>query len=145
VKILEDEIQYLLSLTNEYFKEKYLVKTYSGVRSLLDDESVNAQAVTRDYTLELEDIDAKTPMLSIFGGKITTDRKLAETAVDKLIPYFKEMGDQCTAESPLPAGNFANIKMFTREVENEYPWLPEKCVQGLFEVMARDYFYYLKM
>lgn len=51
---------------------------------------------------------------------------MAETAVDKLIPYFKDIGDQWTAESPLPGGNFANIKMFTREVENEYPWLPEK-------------------
>jgi glycerol-3-phosphate dehydrogenase len=129
VKISNEETQYLLDITNEYFKKKIckedIVKTYSGVRPLLDDESVDAQAVTRDYTLELEDIGGKAPILSIFGGKITTYRKLAEAAVDKLTPYFKNIGPQWTSKSPLPGGNFANIEMFTQEVAREYSWLPE--------------------
>ena len=130
VKISEDEIQYLLTITNQYFKNKIcrddIVTTYSGVRPLLDDESVDAQAVTRDYTLEIEDINDKAPILSIFGGKITTYRKLSEAAVDKLIPYFKNIGPQWTAKSPIPGGNFENINIFTDEVEKAYPWLPKK-------------------
>jgi glycerol-3-phosphate dehydrogenase len=93
---------------------------------LLDDESVNAQAVTRDYTLELEDVDGQAPILSIFGGKITTYRKLAEAAVDKLNPYFHKAGGQWTADAHLPGGNFSNIQTFTKSVESKYPWLPEQ-------------------
>jgi glycerol-3-phosphate dehydrogenase len=128
VKISEDEIDYLLNITNEYFKKKIsradIVTTYSGVRPLLDDESVNAQAVTRDYTLELEDIEKKAPILSIFGGKITTYRKLAEAAVNKLSPYFSNMGAQWTADKALPGGNFANIALLTEGIKVDYPWLP---------------------
>jgi glycerol-3-phosphate dehydrogenase len=128
VKISEDEIEYLLNITNDYFKSKIsredIVTTYSGVRPLLDDESVNAQAVTRDYTLELEDIDGQAPILSIFGGKITTYRKLAEAAVDKLNPYFNKTGGQWTTNAPLPGGNFSDIETFTKSVETEYTWLP---------------------
>jgi glycerol-3-phosphate dehydrogenase len=130
VKISEDEIEYLLNITNDYFKQKIskddIVTTYSGVRPLLDDESVNAQAVTRDYTLELEDVDGQAPILSIFGGKITTYRKLAEAAVDKINPYFNKKGGQWTANASLPGGDFSNIKTFTKSIENQYPWLPEK-------------------
>jgi glycerol-3-phosphate dehydrogenase len=130
VEISEDEIEYLLNITNDYFKKKIsredIVTTYSGVRPLLDDESVNAQAVTRDYTLELEDVDGQAPILSIFGGKITTYRKLAEAAVDKLNPYFNKTGGQWTASAPLPGGNFSNIQTFTKSIESKYPWLPEQ-------------------
>tara|TARA_R110001592_G_scaffold102853_2_gene290049 strand:+ start:2309 stop:3841 length:1533 start_codon:yes stop_codon:yes gene_type:complete len=130
VKISEDEIQYLLNITNDYFKNKIsredIVTTFSGVRPLLDDESVNAQAVTRDYTLELQDIDGQAPILSIFGGKITTYRKLAEAVVDRISPYFNNIGGQWTASNPLPGGNFSTIKTLTKDVKKEFPWLPEK-------------------
>jgi glycerol-3-phosphate dehydrogenase len=130
VRISNEEIQYLLNITNEYFKKKIakedIVKTYSGVRPLLDDESVDAQVVTRDYTLELEDLNGKAPILSIFGGKITTYRKLAEAAVDKVCPYFTNLGDKWTLNSPLPGGNFTDIPSFTEEIKTDYPWLPEK-------------------
>ncbi|TWX72447.1 glycerol-3-phosphate dehydrogenase [Colwellia sp. C1TZA3] len=130
VKISDDEIDYLVNITNEYFKKKIsredIITTYSGVRPLLDDESVNAQAVTRDYTLELEDIDKKAPILSIFGGKITTYRKLAEAAVNKISPYFANIGPKWTANKPLPGGNFANIGLLTEGIKKEFPWLPSK-------------------
>jgi len=130
IKISEDEVQYLLNITNDYFKKKIvrddIVTTYSGVRPLLDDESAEAQSVTRDYTLEIEDLDGKAPILSIFGGKITTYRKLAEAAIDKISPYFTEIGDKWTADSPLPGGNFANIKALNEKVKRKFPWLPEK-------------------
>lgn len=130
VKISDDEIEYLLDITNDYFKQKIskedIVTTYSGVRPLLDDESVDAQKVTRDYTLELEDFNGKAPILSIFGGKITTYRKLAEAAVDKLSGYFEDIGEKWTANSPLPGGNFVNLAAFHEEVARRFPWLPEK-------------------
>lgn len=129
VKISDEEIEYLLTISNSYFKKKIsrddIVTTYSGVRPLLDDESVNAQAVTRDYTIELEDTNGKLPLLSIFGGKITTYRKLAESAVNKLNPYFANMGPRWSANKPLPGGNFSTIKQFTKKVSNKYPWLPK--------------------
>tara|TARA_R110000744_G_scaffold25221_1_gene62740 strand:+ start:962 stop:2494 length:1533 start_codon:yes stop_codon:yes gene_type:complete len=128
VEIADDEIDYLLDITNAYFKKKIsradIITTYSGVRPLLDDESVNAQAVTRDYTLELEDLEDKTPILSVFGGKITTYRKLAEAAVDKLSPYFPNIGPTWTADTPLPGGNFDNIDLLTQGIKKEFPWLP---------------------
>lgn len=128
VEISDDEIDYLLDITNAYFKNKTsradIITTYSGVRPLLNDESVNAQAVTRDYTLELEDLEDTAPILSVFGGKITTYRKLAEAAVDKLIPYFPSIGPEWTADTPLPGGNFDNIDLLTQGVEKDFPWLP---------------------
>jgi glycerol-3-phosphate dehydrogenase len=138
----------LLTITNKYFKKKIslenIVTIYSGVRPLLDDEPVNAQAVTRDYTLELEDINDKAPLLSILVVKITTYRKLVEAAVDKLIPYFNGTGPQWTSESPLPGGNFADIKLFTQEVINKFSWLPEKIRARLIRSYGTRIFSLLK-
>ncbi len=130
VKISEEETQYLINITNDYFKNKItkadIVKTYSGVRPLLDDESVNAQAVTRDYTLELEDVAGKAPILSVFGGKITTYRKLAEAAVNKIVPYFENTGPAWTENAPLPGGDFTHLAVLTNAITKQYPWLPLK-------------------
>ena len=127
VEISDEEIDYLLNITNTYFKKKIsrndIVTTFSGVRSLLDDESINAQSVTRDYKLEIEDVNNKAPVMSVFGGKITTYRKLAEATVDKLSPYFPNIGPTWTADAPLPGGNFNNIELFTQEIKKEFPWL----------------------
>ncbi|MCP5928574.1 glycerol-3-phosphate dehydrogenase, partial [Klebsiella pneumoniae] len=68
-----------------------IVSQYSGVRALCDDESDNPSAITRDYTLALQAEHKKAPLLSIFGGKITTYRKLAEAALEDLSPFFSNM------------------------------------------------------
>ena len=83
-----------------------VVWTYSGVRPLLDDESGNPAAVTRDYRLEL-DVAGGAPLLSVWGGKITTFRKLAEEAADRLAPVLSEvtLGGAWTAGAPLPGGD----------------------------------------
>lgn len=132
VKISDDEINYLINITNEYFKKKIsrsdIVTTYSGVRPLLDDESDSAQAVTRDYTLELSDEDDKAPILSIFGGKITTYRKLSEAAVNKIAPYFRNIGDKWTALKALPGGNFKDKTDLQAEIESKYPWLSSSLI-----------------
>lgn len=129
VKISDEEIDYLIDITNSYFenhiKREDIVHTFSGVRPLLDDESISAQAVTRDYKLELSSESKHTPLLSVFGGKITTYRKLAEAAVDKLEDFYPQMGKAWTKHSALPGGDFDNVEALTQELKSLYNWLPE--------------------
>lgn len=100
VKIDENEINYLLNVYNHYFKKPLsrndIVWSYSGVRPLCDDESDSLQAVTRDYTLDIQDEQGKAPLLSAFGGKLTTYRKLAEHAMEKLAHYYAGCGPAWT-------------------------------------------------
>lgn len=127
VKISDDEIEYLVNVTNKNFKNKIcrsdIVHTYSGVRPLLDDESASAQAITRDYTLELNNENDAAPLLSVFGGKITTYRKLAEAAVDKISPFFKTIGPNWTKHTPLIGGGFASHESLSETMTEQYPWL----------------------
>ncbi len=92
VKIDDNEIAYLCDIVNQHFTTKIspedVISDWSGVRPLCDDESDDPQAVTRDYTIELDDQMDDAPLLSIFGGKLTTYRKLGQAAVDKLAPFF---------------------------------------------------------
>ncbi|GEM17718.1 glycerol-3-phosphate dehydrogenase [Gluconobacter oxydans NBRC 3293] len=110
VEISPDEITYLCESVNRYFtktvRPEDVVWTYAGVRPLYDDNSGNASAVTRDYVL---DVDATAaPILSVFGGKITTFRKLAEHAVEKLAPHLPVLRKPgWTDGTPLPGGEFA--------------------------------------
>jgi len=127
VKISEQEIEYLISITNHYFKkpisEADIVHTFSGVRPLLDDKSTDAQAVTRDYKLILNNEADYAPLLSVFGGKITTYRKLAENAVNKLAPFYPQMSGSWTKDAPLPGGDFSNQAYLSAQLESSYPWL----------------------
>jgi glycerol-3-phosphate dehydrogenase len=110
VTIDRDEVAYLCELSNRYFTRKIspadVAWTYSGVRPLLDDESSDPSSVTRDYTFELDDDGA--PILSVFGGKITTYRRLAEDAVDALLPKLGTQTAAWTAGAPLPGGDMPN-------------------------------------
>jgi glycerol-3-phosphate dehydrogenase len=87
----EDEIAYLIAAVNRYFKQPLrradVIESFSGVRPLYDDGQGNPSAVTRDYVFDLDATGAR-PMLNVFGGKITTFRKLAEHAMDQLKPFF---------------------------------------------------------
>ncbi|MEC8917810.1 MAG: glycerol-3-phosphate dehydrogenase C-terminal domain-containing protein, partial [Pseudomonadota bacterium] len=98
-----------------------VISTYAGVRPLCDDESENPSAMTRDYTLDLDKHGA--PMLSIFGGKITTYRKLAEAAMHKLQPLLPHMGQAWTAEARLPGGDIESRHTFVAQLLREYPFL----------------------
>lgn len=107
VVIAAEEIDYLLAVTNAHFKIQLdataIVSSFSGVRPLCDDESDNPAAVTRDYTLALsKGAPEEPPLLSVFGGKLTTYRKLAEAAMLELKPYFPRMSGQWTAKAALP-------------------------------------------
>lgn len=107
----EEEKRYLLDFANLYFRkpvsEADIVWTYSGVRPLYDDGAKSATAATRDYVLKLDtDEDGRAPLLDVFGGKITTYRRLAEAALDKARPFFPALKGPWTARAPLPGGAF---------------------------------------
>jgi glycerol-3-phosphate dehydrogenase len=129
VHIDDAEIRYLCDTVNRYFTRKIaptdVVWRYSGVRPLLDDKAGDPSSVTRDYKLELEREDA--PLLSVFGGKITTYRKLAETAVDMLAAALGQKLPAWTHDALLPGGDLTggSFARFLRNVERRYPWLPE--------------------
>ena len=122
------EISYLCALANSYFKQQIsaasVVWSYSGVRPLLQDESNDPMSVTRDYALELDREPA--PLLSIFGGKITTYRKLAEDAVNLLAGTLGTRAPPWTAGARLPGGDLpeGSLAVFLRTLERQHPWLP---------------------
>ncbi|MFK0313771.1 glycerol-3-phosphate dehydrogenase [Pseudomonas sp. NPDC090233] len=108
VAITDQETDYLLNVVNQHFNQPLsradILHTYSGVRPLCNDESDNPSAVTRDYTLALSAEAGQAPLLSVFGGKLTTYRKLAESAMAELKPFFTQMRGSWTADAPLPGG-----------------------------------------
>ena len=143
VAIDQDEIAYLCKMASRYFRQTVspsdVVWNYSGVRPLLDDESDNAASVTRDYSLELD--EAGAPLLSVFGGKITTYRKLAEDAVEKLLPLLGSNARRWTADAPLPGGDFTSPVSLQAELARSYPELPERLLRRLvttYGTRARD-------
>lgn len=126
----DQETEYLCRAVNRYLddpiKPADVMFKYAGVRPLYDDGSTNPSAVTRDYTLRLDDDTA--PVLSVFGGKITTYRKLAEHALDKLRDRFPAMRPAWTAATKLPGADFASsIENFSGvALADRYPWMPAR-------------------
>ncbi|MGD8232595.1 glycerol-3-phosphate dehydrogenase [Vibrio sp. TRT 1302] len=130
VAISDQEVDYLIDIVNQHFVQQLsredVIWSYSGVRPLCDDESDSPQAITRDYTLELESEYDQAPLLSIFGGKLTTYRKLGEAALAKLAPYLPNMGTPWTANHALPGGNFSCTReQLAATIHAEYPWLSQ--------------------
>jgi glycerol-3-phosphate dehydrogenase len=129
VSITEGEIDYLLKVVNEHFKKQLsrsdILRTYSGVRPLCNDESDNPSAITRDYTLSLSGSAEEAPILSVFGGKLTTYRKLAESAMAQLAPFFPQMKPNWTASASLPGGeDMTSPQALTSELRTRFDWLP---------------------
>ncbi len=141
VKISEKEISYLCACANEYFEKDIspedVVWTYSGVRPLYDDKSANAAAVTRDYVLDIDEFTKGAPFMSIYGGKITTSRKLAEHAMEKLHPFLTPDKTAWTRTASLPGGDIANADFdgFKSRMTLQYPWLDPTLLHRL----ARSY------
>ena len=128
VAISDAEIDYICESASAYFAQPItrsdVRSTYAGVRPLYDDHSADASKVTRDYVLK-HDGDGGAPIVSIFGGKITTYRTLAESVMRLLSGTFPTMGDPWTKHAPLPGGDIddANFKRFVEELAATYPWL----------------------
>ncbi|MFI4999603.1 MAG: FAD-dependent oxidoreductase, partial [Reyranellales bacterium] len=111
-----EETAYLCEIASHYMAKPVtpsdVVWTYSGVRPLFDDGDDDPSAVTRDYHLEVDAPDGAAPLLSVFGGKITTYRKLAELALRDLRPFFPSMGGPWTADKPVADGDMADAPTF---------------------------------
>jgi glycerol-3-phosphate dehydrogenase len=129
--ITDAEIAYLCAMANRYFSHGIspadVVWRYSGVRPLLADDAASLSAVTRDYVLECDATSQRAPLLSVFGGKITTYRRLAEEALDLLAPSLPELKSAWTADAPLPGGDIPNADFagFLADFRRSAPWLPE--------------------
>ncbi len=143
-RISDDEIDYLIALANGYLAKPIaradIVWSYSGVRPLYDDGSSNPSAVTRDYVLKVEATEGppgpgRAPVLSIYGGKITTYRRLAEAALADLAPYFPGLKPAWTANAPLPGGDVpkGDRAAMLASLCARYPGLPV----GLLRALAR--------
>lgn len=141
VQISPDEVRYLCTTVNNYFRRTITpadVKwSYAGVRPLSDDDAENASKVTRDYRLELTETTHDAPVLSVFGGKITTYRRLAEAALDKLQPHLNFREREWTHKAALPGGELpqANFTSFLAGVQKRWSFLPATMAHR----MARAY------
>ncbi|MFL6828419.1 MAG: glycerol-3-phosphate dehydrogenase, partial [Bradyrhizobium sp.] len=130
VKASSQEIKYLCDSVSEYLakpvRPEHVVWTYAGVRPLYDDGASEAKAATRDYVFEL-DAPGGAPLLSIYGGKITTYRRLAEEALERLSPYLRsaKAREGWTAKSPLPGGDLdvSAIAALSAELQRGYPFI----------------------
>jgi len=136
VAIDQSEVDYLCRAVSAYFVQPVhaadVVWTYAGVRPLYDDGDA-AQAVTRDFVLEVDAADGAPPVLSVFGGKITTYRRLAEAALDKLAPWLAGARGPWTKGAALPGGNFpaTGFETLVEELSQKFFFLPTPLLRRL--------------
>ncbi len=130
VRASAEEIAYLCAGASEYFRTPVtpddVVWTYSGVRPLVDDGSGRPEAATRGYRFELDGGEGEAPLLSVFGGKITTYRELSAEAIRKLAPFLPVLnGADWTGTAPLPGGDFGRFDApaLARDLAARYPFL----------------------
>lgn len=130
--ISDAEVNYLLEVVNHHFKtqisENDIVHTYSGVRPLLEEKNATAQELSRDYKVEVSGSAQAPVLLNIFGGKITTYRKLAEHAVDQLCEFFPKAQPAWTKTAKLPGGDFGNKDDLQANLQSKYTWLDGKTI-----------------
>ncbi|MGY8810584.1 MAG: glycerol-3-phosphate dehydrogenase [Pseudomonadales bacterium] len=150
VQPTEEEIDYLLQVVNAHFKRQLkhadIRHRFSGVRPLISDASEDdPSAVSRDYSLTLEGAPGEAPLLAVYGGKLTTYRRLAEAAMDKLKPWFPAANPSWTAQYALAGGDFDSHDSLSGELKAEYPWLTDQqldrfvhCYGTLSRVFLRD-------
>ena len=138
----EAEQNYLCALASQYFARTLsradVVWTYSGVRPLYDDGAKSATAATRDYVLSLDQNGA--PLLNVFGGKITTYRRLAEEAIAKLAPFFAQATGGWTARVALPGGDFPHdgVAALRTRLRADYPFLTESWAARLIRAYGTE-------
>ncbi len=137
-----EEADYLRRMASEYLERDIapedVVWTYSGVRPLYDDGAKSATQATRDYVLQV-DAEAGAALLNVFGGKITTYRKLAEAALEKLKPHL-EMKGPWTAGAPMPGGDFPvdGVPRLVRELMEAHPFLDETWARRLVRAYGTE-------
>ena len=129
VTISQQEIDYLCRSVNNYFNKTLdpaqIVWHYAGVRPLLFDPMKEMSRSSREYQIGLDSSHTTAPLVTVFGGKITTYRLLAEEVLNQLKPFFPKLGPQWTAKNTLPGGdiNTDSLPKFTSQLQIHYPWL----------------------
>ena len=137
VKITEEETNYLCSAASEYFKKpvtrEEIVWTYSGVRPLFDDGASAAQEATRDYVLKTVGDKVAGALINVFGGKLTTYRRLSEEVVERIADIIGHKGQRWTRGAHLPGGDFPATKFDAQvqKLERRYQWLAPKLARRL--------------
>ena len=135
VDITDKETDYLIEAANRFLAKPIsradVVWTFAGVRPLYDDGKSDPSSITRDYIFELDEEGGKAPVLSVFGGKLTTYRCLAESALEKLAPYLPPLGPKWTKESYLPGGQMPNYNAFRDEMFDRYKGFPREILDGV--------------
>jgi glycerol-3-phosphate dehydrogenase len=140
-----EERDYLLEFASKHLKkpvtQEDIVSTYSGVRPLYNDGASSATAATRDYVLKL-DQSAGAPVLNVFGGKITTYRKLAESALEDIVPFFNQASAAWTAGVALPGGDFPvyGVTALMEKLKMHYPFLTDRWVDRLIKAYGAEAF-----
>ncbi|MBX9465080.1 MAG: glycerol-3-phosphate dehydrogenase [Aquamicrobium sp.] len=135
--ITEEEIDYLCAAASEYFTEPVertdIVWTYSGVRPLYDDGASKAQEATRDYVLAAEGSNGEAPLINVFGGKITTYRRLSEAMLEKIEGLLGAKGKSWTADAVLPGGDFpaTGYDAEVASLRKDYPFVDQRMAQRL--------------
>jgi len=138
-----EEQQYLCDFANSYFKQTItredIVWTYSGVRPLYDDGASSATAATRDYKLKVKAQNG-APVLNVFGGKITTYRRLAERVMQEVAAFFPALPGDWTAGVPLPGGDFPvdGVPDLTRGLQTDYPFLGDVWARRLVRAYGTE-------
>jgi len=132
VSIDDWEVDYLIKVYNQHFKTpinaQEIVSTYSGVRPLCDDESSDPSAITRDYTLEVHEESPKNALISIYGGKITTYRKLSEAVLSKMSPYISKETQPWSANEALPGAEKVGqtLEQIQSKLKKDFAWLNQQ-------------------
>lgn len=143
-EISRAETDYLLSAVSEYFKRTVtheMVRwAYSGIRPLYDDGASKAQEATRDYVLKVDQPEGQAPLLSVFGGKITTSRKLAEHALEKLATFFPKATPPWNRDAHLPGGDIrvADVAQYIEAKKKAYSFLKPSNVVRMFKAYGTE-------
>lgn len=149
VAISDAETDYLLASLNHFLRQPAtrgdIIWSYAGLRPLYDDGSLKASVVTRDYAFDLDAPEAAAPSLSIFGGKITTARRLAEHALDELAPFLPAHGAAWTADAIFPGGDMPQgFERFLDDLKREKPFLGDALALRLARAYGTRVFDILK-
>lgn len=129
--IAEWEVEYLVGIVNTCFRKRIssgdVVHTFAGVRPLIGSSEERASKVSRDYTLVLSHEPA--PVLTVYGGKITTYRMLAESAMSRIKEVFPSLPGNWTQQSPLPGADFVSREALISMLSRRCPWMPRQVVR----------------
>jgi len=134
VHISDREIDYMLAEVNRFLRRPIartdIIRSYAGVRPLFEvggTRDSDLSTLTRDYSFDIDQPDGQAPALTIYGGKLTTHRRLAEAAVSKLAPYLKPPRPSQTAHETLPGGDVGadGVAAFEAAIKRDFPWLPD--------------------